>query len=208
MAEGSRFAKSLRSPVKWIVVGLMGLFLVSATFAIRQASLIAMQGVECQRAHTIYVLLFQYSIDHNNRFPNGKSSTEVFQKLIDEKYATDPTIFYFPMPGKTASTSNILKPENVCWDVTACNVEMPEETPLLFETGYKISYVPGGSAVPISGISHADTIGFVVVYNNGGTHFSRGVGEKSAENDTSLISSTFNPSGKKFQQLTPDGPLP
>ncbi len=51
-----------------------------------------MQAVQTTR--TIGLCLYRYAQDHNGQYPDGKTSTEVFQQLIDEKYVTDPSIFY------------------------------------------------------------------------------------------------------------------
>src|ERR1700683_469413 len=62
------------------------------------------QGPESKRmqiSRQIDLMMFAYSSDHNGRYPQGKSSTEIFQLLLDQNYASDPTAFYFPMTGKT-----------------------------------------------------------------------------------------------------------
>ena len=94
--------------------------------------------------------MFQYANDHNQNYPDGKSSTEVFQKLIDGGYISDPAIFYIPMVGKIkAGVGQRLKPENVCWDVTSpVDSSAPDGLPIVFSTGYKVNYVPGGAAIP------------------------------------------------------------
>src|ERR1700722_364866 len=66
-----------------------------------------------QTSRQIGQMMFSYATDHGNVYPTGKSSTEVFQKLIDEDYCTDPEIFYLEMPGKVKPTSTKLKPKNV-----------------------------------------------------------------------------------------------
>jgi hypothetical protein len=108
-----------------------------------------------QQCRQIGECMFYYSADNvagNNAYPNGKSSTEVFQKLIDAGYIRDPSILFVPMPGKIAPEpgQNKLKPENVCWDVTVpVDSSSSNLVPLVFLTGYRINYVPGGSAVPL-----------------------------------------------------------
>jgi hypothetical protein len=80
----------------------------------------ARASVLLQNTRTIGIAMFQYSNDHNSVYPDGESSTEVFQKLLDEKYISDPTIFYIPLPGKIKPIEGQpLKPENVCFDVTS-----------------------------------------------------------------------------------------
>ena len=86
-------------------------------------------------------MMVSYAADHDGKFPDGNTSTEVFQKLIDENYGNDPTIFYIPLPGKTKPLAGQkLKPENVCWDVTSgLDQNSPDELPVIFMTGYLVS---------------------------------------------------------------------
>ena len=97
--------------------------------------------------------MFAYATDNiqnGNAYPDGNSSTEVFQKLLDGNYCSDPSVFYLPLAGKTpAVAGQKLKPENVCWDVTSGVDSSASDVPLVFMTGYKVTYVPGGSAVPL-----------------------------------------------------------
>jgi len=107
-----------------------------------------------QGAHLIAMVMFQYANDHGgdlHPYPEGRSSTEVFQKLLDGGYCSDPALFYIPMRGKTPPVpGQKLKPENVCWDVTSCVNEWDSDAlPLVFMTGYKMTYAPDGSAVPL-----------------------------------------------------------
>ena len=104
-----------------------------------------------QTGRRIGQLMFAYSTDHNDDYPDGNSSIEVFQKLLDGGYCTDPNIFFIPLPGKTKPVAGQkLKPENVCWDVTSgVDAHSPDGLPLVFMTGYKVTYTPGTSAVPI-----------------------------------------------------------
>jgi len=158
-----------------------------------------------QQAHTIGIALFAYANDNNGAYPTGKSSTEVFQKLIDGGYVTDPSTFYFQMPGKVAPTSNKLKPENVCFDVTApVDSNDSDMIPLVFTTGFKISYTPGSGAVPISdGVKQAG--GIAIYYKGNNAVFLRASADGSAPN---AISPSFSdPNAAHYQQLTPDGPV-
>jgi len=210
MAEASKFAKSLRSPVQWIVVGLIlffPLFIITMLSPERNI-VVPKMNVAMMNARSIGVLLFEHTIDHNNQYPLGKNSTEIFQKLLDEKYVTDPTVFYFPMPGKTKPTSNILKPENVSWDVTVpLDASSPDQIPLVFLTGWRVNYAPGGSAVPIPGASRAINEGLAVCYKSNSAVFKKNdnLPDGSVLN---FVPATFDPASKKFQQLTPEGLLP
>jgi hypothetical protein len=70
----------------------------------------ARRDAEMQQCRQIGLMLFQYATDHvtDNPFPDGKSSTEVFQKLIDGGYCNDPGVFFVPLSGKSKA-ADILK---------------------------------------------------------------------------------------------------
>jgi len=190
----------------------------------------------------IALFLHRYSMDHHGQYPSGKSSTEIFQKLLDGEYTYEPRIFFSPgSPGKTEPpiTENYkLKPENVCYDVTIpVEANSPKDLPLVFMTGYRIIYLPGASAVPLSSTMKDRNPCIAVDYNNGTFAFFRnvswfGIGEYRSPGGfqnqyflpdeakqkqggrllrdgtiTNFIPLTFDPAGKKYQQLTPDGPL-
>ena len=110
----------------------------------------ARQNTALRTCHVIVLSMFMYANDHDGRYPTGSSSTEVFQQLIDGKYVSDARIFYVNLPGKVRPIGNRLKPENVAYDVT-CPVESssPEKLPVVFLTGFQVSYVPGASAIPL-----------------------------------------------------------
>ncbi len=159
-----------------------------------------------ERARIIYLAMFTYAHDHEGRFPTGKSSTEVFQKLLKHEYIDDPAVFYYPLPGKVKPTSKELKPENVSWDVT---VEVKENednpVPLVFLTGYKIKYDSGESAVPLKPENGA-LGGLPVAYQDGSTRFM--IDDSQPDHVVPhFVPKEFNPGGKEYVQLTPDGAL-
>jgi len=186
-----------------------------------------------RQAHAIGLLMMAYADAHDGAFPTGKSSTEIFQKLVDENHmmpsgksyaeilegltqnqpVNDPIFFWLDVPGKTRATSAVLKPENVCWDVTvSVNRNSPGELPLVFVTGYRVTYAPGGTALPLpqTGVRPWTA----VLYANGsayGTSIEFGIPPglmiQSDSSVLNFIPATFNPAGKHYQQLTPDGPL-
>jgi hypothetical protein len=173
-----------------------------------------------QQTHSIYLAFSQYAQDHNGKYPSGHSSTEIFQKLVDGKYFEKYTaedgwvggqegldLFYVPLPGKTKAPSNILKPENICWDVTICDGPMPDKTPLIFLTGYKISYAPDSSAVPLFTSLWGRLDGIAVAYSDGNSRFVKN-DPSHGGNIPHFVPANFDPGTKKFQQLTPTGPLP
>jgi len=145
-----------------------------------------------------------YAKDHGGAYPTGKSSTEVFQQLIDGGYVTDPSLFYSPLQpdGKVVASSNRLLPENVCWDVTTpLDLSSSDALPVVFITGYRVEYAPNGKATPLPG---RKTAGVPVFYHSNYSFFKFVDGY---DDPLNFISSDFKPDGKKYMQLTPDGPL-
>ncbi|MCE0498282.1 MAG: hypothetical protein LV481_10095 [Methylacidiphilales bacterium] len=191
--------------IGFFILCCVGVFLGPVTPNLKKA----LQSQKMQTSHAIALVMFQYANDHNGNYPDGKSSTEVFQKLIDGGYITDPLIFYVQMTGKTKPTSLRLKPENVCWDVTSTpDGSTSDELPLVFLTGYKVNYVPGGAAVPLMKPEYQ---GIAVCYKSNNASFVVAPSSTAVNPDGSIpnfVPADFNPQGKTYRQLTPDGVLP
>ena len=165
----------------------------------------AKESAAIQQLHAIGLAMYAYANDHKQAYPDGKSSTEVFQKLIDEGYVTDPSIFYVSYEGKVrAKAGQQLKPENVCFDVTAgVDSNSPSELPLIFLTGYKLTYKPGAAATALFRIFPD---GIAVFYTNHSANFLK---TRNADGSVPrFIPPEFKPDGKTYRQLTPDGTLP
>jgi hypothetical protein len=163
---------------------------------------------QCRQIGAVFVA---YSADNGlngNAYPNGKSSTEVFQKLLDAGYITDPTIFYFPLPGKTKpSVGKKLKPENVCFDVTSgADSNAPDGLPLVFITGYKVRYAAGAAAVPVAKPFPPTMMVFYKI-NSSKFIFPDPV-PNSDGSIPKFVPEAFKPDGYTYRQLTPDGVLP
>jgi len=156
-------------------------------------------------AHVLGLAMYSYATDHNGAYPVGNSSTEVFQQLLDGGYVDDPVAFFsatYHPKGKVAATSKKLKPENVCWDVTVLlDSNSSDYLPVLFSTGYRIDFAPNGSATPLPG-TKAD--GLAVFYHSNASTFKI---ENLQHVVLDVISPDFKSDGKKYVQLTPDGPL-
>jgi hypothetical protein len=190
---------------------------------------------EMQTTRTLVLAMFQYAND-NNAYPDGKSSTEVFQKLLDGNYISDPAIFYVPMPGKTKClVGSRLQPQNVCFDVTSgIQMNSPDDLPVVFLTGFRIAYSPGGTTVslvrPFPGIHHGSTswwqsingggpfepvLGLPVAYMSNNAYFRSAFVQGPGLRYTSdgygivpdVVASTFNAKGQTYRQLTPEGVL-
>jgi len=207
MAAATQFAPQPKSFLRWLAPTLLALFFVPLSLNPTHAEYVPTVTPLLENARLIGQVLFQYATDHDGAFPTGKSSTEVFQKLIDEKYVSDSSIFWFEFPGKTKPTSGTLKPENVCWDVTVpLDTDSSEFTPLVFCTGYTITYTGGASAVPLPKSPDARQRGLAVCYKGQKVMLLK-IGILPDGTVPNFVPSTFDPAGKTYQQLTPDGPL-
>jgi hypothetical protein len=166
------------------------------------------QNTPGQRAHVIGLALCSYANDNNGAYPKGGSSTEVFQKLIDGGYVSDPRIFFdssYSAYGKKPATSNKLEPENVCWDVTSpINIASSNVVPVVFYTGFRVNYVAGGDAESLFLASDQPSAGIMAGYCLGDIAWHTAQPNGVVKN---FISLQFKPDGKKYMQLTPDGPL-
>ena len=210
-----------------IIVG--GLFLCVVAFVAVHFYFQRGHFVSDSEAHAgreISQALNRYESDHGH-FPAGRSSTEIFQELLDQKYVTDPGLFFVPYRGKVqASRGQRLKPENVSWDITSG--VMPGDAaslPVLFVTGFKVTYAPGAPAValamPPPGF-YGERLTWVQSYWNNDAFLpsagllvtiSRGnsfTGYKldSANSVPNFISPDLKADVKTYRQLTPDGVLP
>lgn len=143
-----------------------------------------------------------------------------------------PALFRFliRLPGKVKPIAgNKLTPENVGFDVTSGTDSSSAVVPLVFMTGYKVTYVPGGAAVPISKPypRFSEEPYVWIQWLTGQRNFDAGPPEiamfykgniakfiqfnTAANLDGSIpnfIPADFDSKGKIYRQLTPDGPLP
>ena len=171
-----------------------------------------------QASHAIGIAMYSYANDHNQLYPDGTSSTEVFQKLMDGGYVTDPAIFCVAMDGKTkAASGQKLKPENVCWDVTGgASSKDLGRLPLLYLTGFRVTFTPNGGIAPLEPFppyKHFSKDGGAIVYFT--DNFAAWISPKEQTVDFNglhfsmehLIAPDFNAHGKTYRQLTPEGVL-
>jgi len=179
-----------------VVSCLAGIALGPITKGIEKAK----ESAGLQQTRAIDLMMYAYAMDHNGAYPEGETSTEVFQKLLDEKYASDPAIFYMTMDGKTKATSNKLKAENVCYDVTAgVGSDSPAHLPVVFSTGYVMSYSAGIAVMRVPGAPTAFR-GMAVGYKDNSAHFWAVLPDGTVPQ---VIPATFDPGTKIYRQLTP-----
>lgn len=157
----------------------------------------------CSQAQGIVAALNHYAKDHGGRYPEGQSSTEVFQQLLDGAYLDDPGIFstYPPLDHKVKALHSPLRPENVSFDFTSgADATSPDTLPLVFTTGYKVTYLADGQVVPFpKQWFNGRSIGFCT---KGGNPQGRPITAAHC-----FLPADFDPKGQTFRQLTPDGEL-
>jgi hypothetical protein len=145
--------------------------------------------------------MYSYASDHEGKYPQGTNSTEVFQRLLDGGYTTDPVLFfYLGVDGKTRPEAGQkqLKPENVCFDVTAgldSTDPNSDTVPLVFLTGYRVTYVAGVLPTPLDRFREVG--GIPLSYADGRAMWLDGSTEK-------FIPPTFDAHGKTYRQLRPE----
>jgi len=131
----------------------------------------ANEMVSMQKARMIGLAMSEYASDHDGAYPDGRTSTEVFQKLLDGKYITDPQVFYFTMPGKFPALSGQLSAVNVCYDVTSgITKDSSSAVPVVFSEGYHVTYASGATAEPDPD-TKAPLPGMAVAYKNNAARF-------------------------------------
>jgi hypothetical protein len=187
-----------------------------------------------QTTRTLALAMFQFANDNNGAYPDGASSTEVFQKLIDGNYLPDPSILFVPLPGKVkAQPGAKLKPENVAYDVTSgVNAQSPDDVPLVYLTGFRMDYHAGGNAVSLVKTFPDTVTTFAVWFFHRGDRDSAFDGLPIAYmSNSAFVRSTetaghpaqytpdgygivphvagaeFDPHGQTYRQLTPEGVL-
>jgi type II secretory pathway pseudopilin PulG len=221
----------LASGAAIVLVIVSGIALGPMTGSISKAKALS----EMVTTRALAMALSEYASAHNGQYPIGNSSTEVFQKLMDEGYVTDPSIFVgaYPRHNKVPLTysNQKLKPENVGFDVTVpIDTSSWNRLPVVFLTGYRISYQPGASAVPLSDDVKNRIPCMSVGYNDGtAAYFSIGdlrLPSRGYSNSNNMVGNDWGPGalsdgtipnfvpndfdskGKVYRQLTPTGELP
>jgi hypothetical protein len=156
----------------------------------------------------IALAMSAYARDNGGRYPDGHTSTEVFQKLLDGNYISDPVVFYLDMRGKVKADSKELSADNVAYDVTIpVDGSTSGDVPVVFDTGYRIEYKPGGSATPLPGRARPDSCRdglSVCCHDNNAFVKPITLIDGTVAN---FIPATSHLGPGPFTQLTPEGPL-
>jgi hypothetical protein len=192
------FVKSLAALFLFV---LLGIALGPMTSGTKAASVVS-------QVREIGEAMSAYAADHHGVYPTGGSSTEIFQKLIDEKYISDPAVFYYyGLREKVPPSSTRLKPENVAFDVTSgVDGSSSDLLPVVFLTGFKVGYSAGAPAIPLRNTRDIRSSGIAVYYKNFIAAY-KGNDMKPDGVVDEFIPNEFSDPGKIYQQLTPNGPL-
>jgi type II secretory pathway pseudopilin PulG len=224
-----------RAALRCMAVLILILFLIGILIPPRPGGIRYVgQSAAMQTTRALALAMFEYANDNNEQYPDGASSTEVFQKLMDGNYISDPSIFFVALPGKVRAESGAkLKPENVAYDVTSgVDAHSPDDLPLVFLTGFRIDYHAGASAVSLvkpfpstavsltSWFSHRDEPsttfeGLPISYKSNNAFFrvTNAGGHPTQYTPDgygivpNVVETGFDPGGKVYHQLTPDGVL-
>jgi hypothetical protein len=206
-------AKRARLPV-WKIGGFLLaalVYLVVTTPRVTNAPGAVLTRAVSQ-AQAIGAVLAKYAADHGGKYPDGKTSTEVFQALIDQNYLTDRSILYYPMPGKRPATTNQLQPENVCWDLTeGVDADSPPTLPVVFSTGFAVAFQPGArpGIPPISWWQgwndHTFARDFIALCDRAGSGKSVYTGGTS---EVAFMPQDIDLKNRTYRQLTPTGTIP
>jgi type II secretory pathway pseudopilin PulG len=160
----------------------------------------AQETASMQQTRAIALAMFEYANDHGGKYPDGNTSTQVFQKLLDGKYVSDPALFYISMPGKIRATSNTLTSDNVCFDVTAgVTADSADTVPLVFVTGYTINYRTWAAALKEPGATPPFP-GVAVAYKSNSARFLKADPDGTVPN---FIVPNLDPAMSTYRQLKP-----
>ncbi len=216
----------------FIVLGVTAILCGAAWFFVMNVFMKAGESAQLEQLQVIAMAIDDYSFDHQGHYPDGKSSTDVFQQLIDGGYIADIGVVYAPLDGKVRPVpGQKLKPENVGFDYTAgADASAPDGLPLVFRSGYRVAYAPGAVAVPLperidwltwlwhrllqprpwshEGIS----VTYVDRKSINETHgrvttFLTGSAVTPDGSIPNFVPADFQTDGKTYRQLTPDGEL-
>jgi hypothetical protein len=209
----------MRRLLNFIYVVIFLVFLVGLLEPSREGPRYVKQSAAMQTSRNIGLCLSQYAADHHGRYPDGKTSTEVFQQLIDQKYVIDPEIFYvryITISGKVKPQDHHLKAENVCFDVTCCvDSSSPDDLPIVFLTGFKVNYQAGAKAIPTDPPDVDVKRTWSQWWNGTDDYHPKGIAVsdkgnsarwiKADENGSvpNFIPDDFDSKGKMYRQLTP-----
>ncbi len=118
-------------------------------------------GQAVSNARKLGTVLYHYAKDHGFQYPEGNSSTEVFNHLMEQGYLAPENaanLYIRGMPGKepfrTEQTwwewmtgtpaPTQLEAKHVCYDVIAPLTHRdPDGMPMIISTGWKLNFEPG-----------------------------------------------------------------
>ena len=104
------------------------------------------------------------------------------------------------MAGKTKPTSSQLTSDNVCFDVTSgIASDSPDSLPMVFSTGYIVTYKAGANASPASG-AESPSLGFDMGTKGMQVSFLKANSDGTV---SGFVPADFDPGTKTYRQLRP-----
>jgi prepilin-type N-terminal cleavage/methylation domain-containing protein len=119
-----------------VVIGIIAILASVALGPITSGIKTAQHNAAMQNSRSIALICFQYAVDNGNypsgtnsdgtTVPGGNTSQGVAQQLLQGKYTSDPTIFYYAAQGKAKYAGNgdsgqftSFGSNNITWDFMA-----------------------------------------------------------------------------------------
>jgi len=152
--------------------------------------------------------LLEYAQKHKGLFPGGKSSTDVFEQLIED-HDLEAHFVYFDLPGKREFVGGALSPANVCYDFTqGTNLKSPEWIPIIIPTGFRINYATGEASIIASNAIKNDFINVGYIANIRSWNLNLAPFISIRKHQIFIMpGKPVTEDASQYQQLTPDGNL-
>jgi len=151
------------------------------------------------------LLMMQYALDHEGQFPDGTTSTEAFQKLINAGILTSPNMLVLSLSKKDpVEAPAALTAANVDFDVIApMDQNDPDWIPLLISSGWKVTLEPGSVPVLVDREAARAATGNpgMVVFRKGGSVEILSMEDLKA--GKLIPADAIFPRGKTYRQLRP-----
>jgi prepilin-type N-terminal cleavage/methylation domain-containing protein len=203
-----------------VVIGIIAILAGVALGPITSGIEKAKESSGLQTVRSINLLMFSYANDNSQTYATGGHSEDVCNILLNQKYASDPTIFAITTSKKYPSSSSTapysLLSGNVDFDFTAVSSSAgvtsaaTDQLPIVFTTGLSGVTYPTSTTITAPTLNNSSTSpapfalnGVAVAYKSNSALFLKGtIATSSTATVNNFFSSTYNDTGS-YTQLTP-----